>query len=256
MDATQVVSTIMDLRELDFPIVAIMELTPIIELYGLDIGKVKPNSVLKYLCSQIVGGATIRPQPCGTHPMTETKFLAAAETSFGFLETKGFRIVLRSPTQLLYSSKRVNVSVDWDPRSGELEVFLNPTINHKVAGGAGYSLTDFLAMQKALPEENLPHQVSDENKLEKFLSALAERLENIGAAALEGDPMTFRRLDVFRSENSRALMLKINLNNARTKADAAWNEKNFRAFVSTLEPFENHLLPSEKGRLQYARAKI
>ncbi len=52
------------------------------------------------------------------------RFPGAAKRAFSFLEDAGFRLVRRDPDQLQYETPQVLVTIEWDARSGELNVFL------------------------------------------------------------------------------------------------------------------------------------
>jgi hypothetical protein len=51
-------------------------------------------------------------------------FTDMAQQAFSFLENVGFRLTQSGPTRLQYESAQTFVTIEWDARSGELNVFI------------------------------------------------------------------------------------------------------------------------------------
>jgi hypothetical protein len=181
------------------------------------------------------------------------EFSKTARQAFMFLEKAGFKLAQHGSTRLLYESSQSIVVVEWDTRSGEIEVFIGLR-SAKVEKQETFSLCDILNMQSLdVPERKRPFQVADENLLVSFLEKLAEDTRAYAQPALTGDRMFFRRLETFRSVQSQAYMRDMELRRVRSEADKAWKRKDFDKMVNLYTSIESDLSESEKGKLEYAR---
>ncbi len=176
-----------------------------------------------------------------------------AKRAFSFLEDKGFRLVHCESGALRYENSQVFVAVEWDARSGELNVYLGLRPK-KGQSAEAFSLNDLLGMEQAgNTGRNMPFQVAEESRLEPFLEELATKMRTHAAPALEGDRMYFRRLETLRGAQSEAYMREMEFRHVRTEAEKAWRERNFREVARLYTSIENDLSESEKGKLAYAR---
>jgi hypothetical protein len=176
-----------------------------------------------------------------------------AQQAFSFLEGVGFHLTQSGPARLQYETARAFVTVEWDGRSGELNVFvgLQPS---KGETGEAFSLTDLLAMEGVeVPGRRMPFQVAEESKLRPFLDKLAGDMQVHAQPALAGDRMFFRRLNAFRSAQAQAHMRDMELRRVRTEADAAWQKRELDKIVALYSSIEDHLTAAEKAKLAYAR---
>jgi hypothetical protein len=104
-----------------------------------------------------------------------------------------------------------------------------------------------------VPDRTRPFEVIDETRLKPFLDKLAEDMRKHGRLALAGDRMFYRRLATFTSAQSQALMRNMELSRVRSAADKAWHKRDFDRLIALYTPVDNHLSPSEKARLAYAK---
>jgi len=184
------------------------------------------------------------------------RFAEVAQLAFSFLEKTGFRLVQRGSTRLQYESDKAVVIIEWDARSGEMEVFVG-LWPMKSEPQNVFSLTDLLNMQGVdAPKGRKPFQVVDERLLAQFLEKLAEDTQMHAQSALAGDRMFFRRLETFRSAQSEAYMRDMELRRLRSEADKAWGIRDLNKFISLYTPIENDLSEAEKGKLDYARKHV
>ena len=184
------------------------------------------------------------------------RFAEAAEQAFSFLEKAGFKLAQRSETRHQYESNQAVVVVEWDPRSGELEVFTGP-LPKKGESQEMFSLSDLLNMQGVdAPKRRMPFQVADEDHLAPFLQKLAEDTRSHAQSALAGDRMFFRRLETFRSAQSQAYMRDMDLRRVRSEAEKAWRNRDLSKLIRLYASIENELSESEKGKLDYARKHV
>ena len=181
------------------------------------------------------------------------RFTDVAKRAFSFLDDEGLRLVRCESHALRYENSQVFVAVEWDARSGELNVYLGLQPKNGQRADA-FSLNDLLGMEQAgSPASNMPFQVADESRLEPFLEELATKVSIHAAPALAGDRMYFRRLKTFRSAQSEAYMREMELRQVRSEAENAWREGNFREVARLYMSIERDLSKSEKAKLAYAR---
>jgi len=188
--------------------------------------------------------------------MTGT-FIEQASNAFSFLNTKGFSIASLRHGELVYRKGRIFVTIDWSPKSGEIEVFIGPQKDIDDQNES-YSLTDILRMEGVFDERiNLPFQVPHENKLTPFLRQLAEYVESYAEPALAGDRMFFRRLASYRNREARAFMTEMQIRQLRDKAETAWSNKDYAKVVELYSSVDKkHLTKIEVERLEYSRKKL
>jgi hypothetical protein len=73
-------------------------------------------------------------------------FFDVAKQAFSFLERTGFSLTQGGPSQLQYETTQVFVTIGWDARSGELNVFVGFQPRKAEARNA-FSMTDLLALE-------------------------------------------------------------------------------------------------------------
>jgi hypothetical protein len=181
------------------------------------------------------------------------RFSDMAERAFSFLEGVGFRLTQSDPARLQYESAQTFVTIEWDARSGELNVFtgLQPK---KGEVRDSFSLRDLLAMENVeVSERNMPFQFADETKLGPFLDRMAENTRVHARLALAGDRMFFRRLEIFRGAQAAAYMRDMELRRVRSEADKAWQSRDFNKLIALYTSIQDQLSAPEKAKLAYAR---
>jgi hypothetical protein len=181
------------------------------------------------------------------------RFSEIAERVFSFLEGAGFKLVQREPGSLRYETTSSMVSVEWDARSGEMNVFfgLQPIAGQHVDAFSLSDLLDMLGIDAS--ERTAPFQVADEKRLAPFLEKMANDTRVHAQPALSGDRMFFRRLQTFRESQSQKYMRSMRLRQVRAKADEAWRDRQLESVVALYGSIEDDLSESEKVRLAYAR---
>jgi hypothetical protein len=181
------------------------------------------------------------------------RFSEPAKRAFSFLEGAGFKLVLLEPSRLRYETAGSVVRIEWDARSGEMNVFfgLQPA---KGRPEDAFSLSDLLDMVGIeAPERRAPFQVADEKKLAPFLEKMANDVLVHAQPALSGDRMFFRRLQTFRESKSYEYMRSMRLRQVRAQADEAWRDRQLERVIALYGSIEDDLSESEKVRLAYAR---
>lgn len=181
------------------------------------------------------------------------QFAEAAKQAFSFLEHAGFRLTERDSVRLRYESTQAFVVIEWDPRSGELDVLIGPQPKKGESRDA-FSLTDLLRMEDVdVPERKIPFQVADESRLKPFIDKLAEDTRSHAQPALTGDRMFFRRLRDFRNAQAQGYMRDMELQRIRAEAKKAWQNRELDKLISLYTLIEDRLTASEKAKLAYAK---
>jgi hypothetical protein len=179
-------------------------------------------------------------------------FSELAVQAFGFLTDAGFHIADQSDQHVEYRSANSVARVSWDRRSGELEVTFELTPGADAAGR--YSLSDILAMRGFADETKYATpQVADMERLGPWLEALAADTRNHAGAALAGDRMFFRRLEVFRHSRAVDYADDMRLRHVRAEAEKAWQAGDMATFASLYTSIEKDLSQAERLKLKYAR---
>ncbi len=181
-------------------------------------------------------------------------FAEEAKEAFAFLANAGFNLVAVDPDrlycQLQYQSDKAFVTIAWDRRLGELDVYLGLRSKINERGGA-FALDELLALAGVdVPEARRPFQVADESRLRPFLDKLARDIQDHAQLALAGDRMFFHRLDAFRHRQAQAYM---NHRRIRAEAEEAWRRREFDRVTALYATMEGYLTESEKAKLAYAR---
>jgi hypothetical protein len=176
-------------------------------------------------------------------------FSDVAQRVFSFLEDAGFRLSERRPERPRYETAQVFLTVDRDPRGGELNVYIGLQPK-KGEPRDDFSLTDLLAMEGVdAPEARRPLEVFDQSKIGPFLERLAYDTKTYARPALAGDRMFFHRLRAFRSAQSKAYELQ----RVRAQADRAWQSRDLDKLIVLYTSIEDQLTASERAKLGYAR---
>lgn len=162
------------------------------------------------------------------------RFVDAARHAFSFMEDAGFRLTQSGPARLQYETVLVVVTIEWDARSGELDVLVGLQPEKGEARDA-FSLADLLAMENVdVLERKMPFQVIEESKLGPFLERLAADTQANAQPALDGDRMYFRRLNTFRSAQARSLLRDMELRRARSEAETAWEKRDLERLIDLI----------------------
>jgi hypothetical protein len=185
--------------------------------------------------------------------MTRIGFPEQAEEAFSFLADNGFRIVDRGATGIQYETGRAFVRIEWEPRSGELNVFLGVQPS-KGEPSDSFALGDLLGMEGVeAGDGKMPFQVADETRLGPFLKRLAEDTRIHAQPALAGDRMYFHRLKAFRDAQGQAFMRDMKLRRVRSEAEKAWQRQELEKVADLYDSIEDDLTEVERGKLAYAR---
>lgn len=183
------------------------------------------------------------------------RFPDIAKQAFSFLENVGYVLTERDANCLQCEAERTLITVNRDPRSGEINVMFGLKAGKSQETDA-FSLTDLLRMEDVdVPERKMPFQVYEESELPLFLNQLAKDIQLYAKHALAGDRMYFRRLQIFRSGQSLIDAKDMQIRRIRAQADEAWQKREFDKVITLYTTIEAELTAAEKMKLMSARDK-
>jgi hypothetical protein len=191
------------------------------------------------------------------------RFVEAVRAGFGFLEQRGFEVVLELSTLVRYESDLVFVVVFHGRGSYELGV----EIGHRVEVDGQlveekFALADVVSLAVPLEESGFrSFATTDTEQLPGFLAQLAGWTERYGGPALRDEPGVFVQLRAAGVKRSEAMQDEWAATRLRDAADAAWRTKDYsrvvdayREMISELRSVE--MRPSELARLRFAEGHL
>lgn len=193
-------------------------------------------------------------------------FARLVAESFAFLEADGFvRRTVVDQVLVRYESPVAFVSVSYERKSGELDVFIGRWID---VGGErreeAFSLGDVVALSVGLDESVGLDAVGfrgfatySGDGLDVFVDRLADWTARFGGAALRGDSATF---DAMNAANSRRFE-QWQAAGLRRTADEAWRQRDMARIAGVYTRIVNELTtvqlrPSELARLRHAERHL
>jgi hypothetical protein len=182
------------------------------------------------------------------------RFPEVAQRAFSFLADTGFSLTSCDAHRVQFDAPKAFLTIEWDPRSGELSLYLGPQ-PQKGRKRDAFSLRDVLLLESRHGSTaiKMPFHVAKENQLGPFLEKLATDTQMYAARALAGDRMYFRRLERFRHAEAEVSMRQMRLRQVRVKAEKAWQLKELEEVASLYGSIEGELTAAEKKRLSYSR---
>ena len=185
-----------------------------------------------------------------------TDFADMTANAFGFLTEAGFHTATKSAHGVEFESPTSVVTVCWDRRSGELEVYFELLPRNELSGGK-YSLRDVLNTQGIQGENGgFTPQVTDVTHLRRWIDNVARAVRDHAQPALLGDRMFYRRLEIFRHSQAVAFTESIRLRHVRSAAESAWQEKDLKTVVTLYASIEPELTDVERLKLDYAKKHL
>lgn len=191
--------------------------------------------------------------PTGT--MMKESFDDLVAHEFAFVEAAGFKRCVIAPTMIEYASARVRLVIVWDQYSGELDAIYE-NLDRSEIGSNQYSLADIMMAANENLGNISPRQVYHVESLAPFVAELALNVRTYGMRALVCDIAFLQRLDGDRSRRGQRLMQRIEQERVRDEAQKAWIARDYSAVVRLLVSIDEHLSPSERLKLEYARKHL
>lgn len=96
---------------------------------------------------------------------------------------------------------------------------------------------------------------SEQKRLEFCLERLTCFINTKAVAALIGNELFFKRLNIYDQEENVKYTKALHMSFIRNRLDKLWAEKNFPEIVKLLTPVKEQLTPTEIKKLEYARKR-
>jgi hypothetical protein len=177
-------------------------------------------------------------------------FISLVLRELAFLPQLGFSVVLRESTRVRFESERVFVNVYHGRQSHAVGVELGLTRD-----GELYNL--FEVFSACAPEDldRARYQASDADELERGLRKVAHTMEEKCRLVLEGDESAFVKLREVAEQLRKAATQQAQFGAILSRADQAWDDKDWGAARSLYERAEPTLNSTQRRRLEYMRKK-
>lgn len=182
-------------------------------------------------------------------------FNEVVRAAFAFLVSSyRFRLVEERENYFRFENDRVVVVLVYDRlRSYEISVALG------LKGDAQplFDLPEVLRSRGVAAEQQpAGYQTASDEVVRRLIAQMSSVLTQHGAELLSGDSLAWRKLNALRDAECLEFAQRHALGFARSKADAAWEKKDFPGVVAALSPLQALLSPTERKRLEYAGKKI
>ena len=183
-------------------------------------------------------------------------FKDAVLANFKFLIDFGLHPVEEKVTLVRYESSEVFVNVFHGRASFELGL----EIGRLKEPDAKLSIFDVVRWASAEKTDGLGQhvmfQVSSREGVQEFVPKLAEMVKKYAPPFLRGDEDAYRTALEFRAKGYAEEVNEGNLRVVRSKADAAWQAKDYAQVVQLFSPVREELTEVEAKKLAYAEQQV
>lgn len=169
---------------------------------------------------------------------------------FAFLLRLGFSVVREESTLVRFESKRIFVNIYHGRSSHVIGVELG-----RIQQGDMYSLHELLAAVSPADVDQARFQASNLGELERCLSRVAVTIKEKCHALLVSDEAAFVELNSVVAPMRQTATMHAQFGAILTRADRAWEEKEWPAALSLYERAEAGLSDSQRRRLEYLRKR-
>lgn len=174
-------------------------------------------------------------------------FVGLALSAFAFLLRKGFEVVLREPTRLVFESSAVFVNIYHGRSSYQVGLEIGRLGDPRQK----YSLHEILAALAPSEVDKARCQTTDPEVLERCLSSIADVVDRTCGSLLAGDVVAFEDLRVAVAPRRKAVTLEAQFGAIVDRADRAWEAKDFRRAKELYQKAEAALDGARRRRLEY-----
>lgn len=182
-------------------------------------------------------------------------FQDVVKKHFAFLEDQyGFKCVSSDLYTVKYSSDKVYLNIYHERVSYELyfEIGMLPEDYNNLLKA---NLSDIIAMP-GIVNENVFYQASNKNDVYMVVEKLADLARMYAKDALNASLQYFRDIANYRTQVQENALRLLELKTAESKANSAWNVKDYKTVVEVYTQFEKHLNSVQLKRLDFAKKKI
>jgi hypothetical protein len=184
-------------------------------------------------------------------------FKDAVLSSFTFLTELGLHPVDEKMTFVRYESSEVFVNVYHGRASFELGVEIGRLSEpdeekltiYDIVAWAGAERTEGFG-------QHVMFQVSSPEGVREFVPKLAHLVQEYATPFIKGDVTAYREALEARSRAAAEYVKQVNVKQARSKAEAAWQEKDYAQVVELYSRTRSDLSEVESKRLSYAEQQV
>lgn len=177
-------------------------------------------------------------------------------SNFKFLGEFGLRPVDEKVTLVRYESAGIFVNVYHGRVSFELGVEIG-RLNEPEARLSVFDIVRWAGAEKAESfGQHVMFQVSSRQGVQEFVPKLAALVKKYATPFLRGDEDAYRTALQSRAKRYADEVKDGNLRAVRSKADAAWQAKNYPHVVELYGPLRNDLTEVEAKKLAYAEQQV
>jgi len=184
-------------------------------------------------------------------------FRQEALSVFAFLTADyDFSCTHADPNLLTYESEILYVDVYRDPLSYEVGVD-HGKLGHDAERKRSFSLVELMRLENPRKAANFRYPaIVTADQMRPALVNLAELLKTYGGSVLRGDLSVLKRVrrESARFERDRAKESR--LHPVRSRANAAFREKDYTKAVALYESINVDLSPAESRKLEYSKKRM
>ena len=181
--------------------------------------------------------------------------------AFDFLTKDfGFRCVQTEMTLVKFESPDVFVTVYHGRASYEIGVEIGLMNVSPSQSAPPFTIRDIVEFNGAAKKTGYTREVtfsaSTPELVKKFVYALADLVRIYAVPVLNGDNAVIKQLEEFRSKEAEQFENESRMHQIRSKADIAWQRKDYASLVNLYEQVNEFLTPAETKKMEYARKKL
>jgi hypothetical protein len=182
----------------------------------------------------------------------ELNFLEEAKSAFQYLENYGYKISYEDITLLTYEGLLGKIVIFHGRSSYEIGIEIYPPNDKKNV----FYLTDIIGIKN----DNLARQyynptITKKKDMKIFLEKQANILREYGERIFNGDTSIWKELEGYNKKRVDLYWDSIKMSTLREKANIAFKEKNYNAFIKIVEGNEDLLNDLERKKLLFAKKR-
>ena len=184
------------------------------------------------------------------------EFRQEALSVFAFLSADyDFSCTHADPNLLTYESETLYVDVYHDPLSYEVGVDLGK-LSHDAGRKRSFALVELMRLEDPQKAENFRcPAVVKPDQMRPALVHLSELLKTYAGRVLRGDSSVLKRARRESARFERERAEKSRLRQVRSRANAAFGEKDYAKAAALYESIKDDLSPAEVRKLEYSNKR-
>jgi len=191
-------------------------------------------------------------------PPSRLGFVAVGRSAFDFVTEPPYSLWLTDQDEgrIGYEGDDVVLAVLHDLMSYELDIALwRPSLADEVQ--RPYTLVDLMRVADPVGARAYRQfSATSVTSVQRGTAKLASEFRKYGLEALEGSAEFYQKMSTARAESIRQFGIELADKAARTKAERAWQEREFQDVVIAYRAMGDRLSRVERERLRYASAQL